>query len=62
MTKPTKKKEGKKERKSPCCGAEMDYDSGGYDGEDIVPIREFCKKCGQTISVNGMKNPNIIKQ
>ena len=32
--------------KSSCCSAEVDFSGGGYDGEDIVPIVEYCKKCG----------------
>jgi hypothetical protein len=35
--------------KSKCCKAEVDYSGGGYDGEDIVPIVMYCKKCGKVI-------------
>lgn len=38
---------------SRCCGAEVDYDGGGYDGEDIAPVRAFCTKCKQTLAING---------
>ena len=38
---------------SKCCKAEVDYSGGGYDGEDIVPITEWCKKCGESLKVNG---------
>jgi len=31
---------------SKCCNSEVDFVGGGYDGEDIVPIKDICKKCG----------------
>mgnify|MGYP001612202147 FL=1 len=34
-----------------CCGAEADVEGGGYDGEDIVAIRDFCRECGKTLNV-----------
>ena len=40
--------------KSECCVAEVGVSGGGYDGEDIVPISEWCTKCGQA-------NPKIIQ-
>lgn len=56
-------------RKSPCCNAEIDICGGGYDGEDICPIEDYCKKCGQLLAVNGHRveeirdnNGEIIKE
>ena len=42
-------------RKSKCCKAEIEYGGGGYDGEDIVPVTSYCKKCGEN-------NPKIIQR
>lgn len=40
--------------KSKCCKAEVNYEGGGYDGEDIVPIVINCTGCGKI-------NPDIIR-
>ena len=42
-------------KKSICCNAEIDCRGGGYEGEYIHPIEDYCKKCNQTLSVNGIK-------
>jgi len=42
--------------KSICCNADIDCRGGGYggyDGKDICPIEDYCKKCGQTLAING---------
>ena len=44
-----------KKRTSKCCNAEIDFSGGGYVGEDIAPIEEYCVKCGQILSINGLK-------
>jgi len=31
---------------SKCCNDEVDFEGGGYIGEEIVPVYEVCKKCG----------------
>jgi len=31
-----------------CCESEIDCTGGGYDGEDIIPVVCFCKKCQKT--------------
>ena len=41
--------------KSKCCKAEVYYNGGGYDGEDIVPLVVSCSKCGKI-------NPGIIQK
>ncbi len=41
--------------KSKCCKAGVDYDGGGYDGEDIVPVVASCSKCGKM-------NPIVIQR
>ena len=41
--------------KSLCCNAEIDCRGGGYDGEDICPIEDYCTRCGQTLAVNGLQ-------
>jgi hypothetical protein len=41
--------------KTKCCKAEVKYVGGGYDGEDIVPITSYCRKCGKA-------SPQIIKK
>jgi len=46
-------------RKSPCCNAEIDYRGGGYDGEDICDLQDFCSKCGQLIAINGFMVDDI---
>lgn len=35
-----------KQTRSKCCNADFNCVGGGYDGEDIVPIKDICKKCG----------------
>lgn len=39
--------------KSECCNAEVDFRGGGYEGEYIHPIEEYCKKCGKLLKING---------
>lgn len=52
-----------KERKSRCCNAEIQYGGGGYDGEDIVPVEEWCKKCHNEITEKvKSKNPTKYKE
>jgi hypothetical protein len=38
-----------KERKivSKCCGAEIRYNDGGYDGERIISVSSQCSSCGK---------------
>ncbi len=38
-----------KERKSPCCDAEIDCRGGGYEDEYIHPVEDYCKQCKQTL-------------
>lgn len=45
-----KKKRNYYHGKSKCCKAEVSYDGGGYDGEDIVPVVMSCKKCNEVIT------------
>ena len=42
-----------KKIKSICCNADIDCRGGGYDGEDICPIEDYCTKCGQILAING---------
>ena len=30
---------------SKCCGAKIEYRGGGYDGEELCPIENYCSKC-----------------
>jgi len=32
--------------KTKCCKAEIEYDGGGYIGEDLAPVIVSCKECG----------------
>ncbi len=41
--------------KSKCCRAEVDYQGGGWDGEDIVPVTYICTGCGKV-------SPKIIQR
>ena len=38
-------KENQFTRLSTCCFAEIDCGGGGYDGENICPVYDFCKEC-----------------
>lgn len=44
---------------SRCCGAEVDFTGGGYDGEEIVPVYNVCvycrNKCELDIKENNWK-------
>ena len=33
---------------SVCCNSEIDYQGGGYIGENIAPVFTVCEKCGET--------------
>ena len=41
--------------KTKCCKADVECAGGGYDGEDIVPVVAYCKKCRK-------RNPYIIQR
>lgn len=41
--------------KSKCCKAEIEYNGGGWDGEEIVPITIRCKECRKI-------NPKVIQK
>ena len=60
-TKIIKTKNGTYRRLSVCCNADVDYRGGGYEDEYIHPIEDFCKKCGQTLEVNGSEIKNEAK-
>ena len=51
------KKDKTKEIKilSKCCSDEVEFIDGGYDGEDIVPVRQICKKCRMDCDVKVIK-------
>ena len=40
--------------KSKCCKARINYNGGGYDGEDVVPVVFTCSKCGK-------QSPGVIQ-
>ncbi len=42
-----------KKEVSKCCNAEIDSRGGGYKGEQIYPIIEYCKECNQNLRKNG---------
>ncbi len=52
--------DGTYRRLSVCCNSDVDCRGGGYEGEYIHPIEDFCKKCGQTLEINGSET-SLIK-
>lgn len=53
--KETTKHKGKRVKLSKCCNAKIDYRGGGYEGEYICPIEDYCSECNQTLAVNGQR-------
>ena len=49
----TKQPEREGKRLSPCCKAKVDYRGGGWEGDFIHPIEEYCPECDQTLAING---------
>ena len=46
-----------KELKSKCCNAKIEFCGGGYDGEEIVPVYQYCANCLENC---GIKNDSKL--
>ncbi len=47
---------------SKCCNAGVDFRGGGYDGEDILPVVEYCKECEKKCKFEVIDTPKPTKE
>ncbi|GAG38284.1 unnamed protein product [marine sediment metagenome] len=49
---------------SECCKSKVEYEGGGYNGENFVPTYDVCSKCGRECGIikiipKGYKEPEF---